>query len=503
VSIDISIKQLKSILKTEEDIKEFLTSPVKIEEKIDGIKVQVYLKKDAKGKNINNWIVSYKGNIIYPEEVEHNDLEQANKSIGVSEFKFVFKKLKNVNTDLLPKGMQFFFEYTLNKIIKPQTLKPYDKVHELILLAYCKSDCQEISGKLKCDNNEFYFDNKRPLYAKILGVYTPPIVFKGILYPYENLIKGVLYQKLKQNIENNKDLLIGVNQSTYLENLIKIFLSTDSVFGGLPEGYVVWYKGKPYKFQQELQLDKETRNRIKNMFRADKDTELIYWAYIKTQVNKILDQIKDIKDIRKALKQISRLINDIELINHPKKSPENVKDDLMVTAKLEILRKLSPETGLIIGKIRVLTNAHYKLIKQALKENKYVIIALSVARGKDKTFEIRKKFIENCFKKDLDRIEIIGTQNGYIPTILSRAFFGMGVNKIYAGSDRVEEYKKQVEAISKHIEVIELKRSKDDISATKIINNINDKEFFENNTPKCMHQIYDFIKNNIDSFKNS
>ena len=213
--------------------------------------------------------------------------------------------------------------------------------------------------------------------------------------------------------------------------------------------------------------------------------------------------LKDIKDIRKALKQISRLINDIELINHPKKSPENVKDDLMVTAKLEILRKLSPETGLIIGKIRVLTNAHYKLIRQALKENKYVIIALSVAIGKDKTFEIRKKFIENCFKDNLDRIEIIGTQNGYIPTILSRAFFGMGVNKIYAGSDRIEGYKKQVDAISRHIDVIELKRSKNDISATKIINNINDKEFFENNTPKCMHQIYDFIKNNIDSFKNS
>jgi hypothetical protein len=500
MAIDISIKQLKSILKSEKDIEKFLTSPIKIEEKIDGVKVQVYLKKDAKGKNLDNWIVSYKGNIIYPEETEHNTIEQANNSIGVSEFKFIFELLKNVDSDKLPKGYQYFFEYTLRKMIKPQDLKPYDKLHELILLAYGPSNCKDVIGKLKCDKNDFSFDKKRPLYAKIFGVHTPPVVFDGKLYPLDELLKGLKSQEIKQNIESNKNLFENVPYEEYLNNIIRMFLISNSVFGGLPEGFVVWYNGKPYKFQQELQLDKETRNKISQMYKGNKDEETLYWAQIKSKAYQIIDQIKDISDIRKALKEISKLINKINLPNHSKKSIETIKDDLMVTAKLEIMRRLSPKTGLIIGKIRILTNAHYTLIKNALTENKYVIIALSVARGKDKTFEIRKNFILDCFKEDKDRIEIIGTQNGFIPSILSKAFFGMGVNKIYAGSDRVESYKKQAEAISNSIEVIELKRTKEDISATKVLENIEDYEYFKKNTPKCMWDKYQFIKDNLELF---
>jgi hypothetical protein len=221
---------------------------------------------------------------------------------------------------------------------------------------------------------------------------------------------------------------------------------------------------------------------MKMLYRDTPDNETIYWSQIKTLAINLVDNIKSINNVKKALEQISKTIKNVDLPSHSKKNDATIKDDLFLTAKLEILRRLTPETGLIIGKMRIFTKAHYQLVENALKNNKYVIIALSVARGKDKTFEIRKNFILDCFKKDKDRLEIIGTSNGYIPTILARSIFGLGVNKIYAGTDRAETYKKQAETISKTISVEELKRSDDDVSATKVIQNINDYDYFKNNT---------------------
>ena len=496
MAMDISIKQLSSILKTEKDIKEFLNSKVKIEEKIDGVKVQIYLKKDAKGKGLDNWIVSYKGNIIYYEEVDIN----RKNTVGVSEFAPIFEKLKNIDTDLLPKGYQYFFEYTLNKMVKTKDLKPYKKVHELILLSYGPSNCKEILGKLVCDNNKFSFDNKRPLYAKIFGAHIPPVVFDGILYPYKNLIKGLKSKDILNTIEKYKYDLENADYKEYLNIVIDAFLESESVFGGLPEGYVVWYNGKPYKFQQDTQFDKNIRKEISKRFKGPKEEEIEYWARIKVLVDELIEKINDISDIRKALKKVAKIIDELELPNHSKKDIDNIKDDLMTSVKLEIIRKLTPDTGLIIGKMRIFTKAHYQLIKKALNKNKFLIIALSIAKGKDKTFDLRKKFILDCFEKDKDRIEILGTQNGFIPSILKKAIFGMGVNNVYAGSDRIEGYTKQLQGISKQINVIELKRN-NDISATNVLNNIDNEEYFKENTPPCMWNKYELIKENIKLFK--
>jgi len=465
---------------------------------VHNTKLQMFLKPNAKGKGLDNWIVSYKGHILYSSEFEHNTPEESKTSIGSSQYRFIFDKLKNVDTDKLPKGYQFFCEYLIKK---PTLMSNYTKLYNLILLSYGPSKCKEVNGKMICDNNEFGYDEKRPLYAKILGIDVPPVVFTGKLYPLDNLISGLKSNKIKEVIKSNIDLLQTDNKTDYLENVIKLFLQAESKYGGKPEGYVVNYEGNLYKFQQDYQLDKEARNKIKSLYKDTPENETLYWAQIKTLANQLIDKVKDFKDLKKALNSISKAINNLELPSHSKKNSATIKDDLMLTAKLEVLRKLTPETGLIIGKMRIFTKAHYQLIKDALKENQFVIVALSVARGKDKSFQYRKEFILDCFKKDADRLEIIGTSNGFIPTILGRAIFGMGVNKIYAGSDRIEGYKKQAAALSNQIDVIELKRKDDDVSATKVIENIDDENYFKENTPPCMWDKYEFIKENIKLFK--
>ena len=89
MAMDISIKQLKKVLKKEKDIEEFLSSNIIIYEKLDGVKIQIYLKPDAKGKGLDNWIVSYKGSILYPEEFKHNSKEESKNNITSSQFRFI------------------------------------------------------------------------------------------------------------------------------------------------------------------------------------------------------------------------------------------------------------------------------------------------------------------------------------------------------------------------------------------------------------------------------
>ena len=377
----------------------------------------------------------------------------------------------------------------------------YIKLYELILLSYGPSKCKEVNGKLICDNNSFNYDNKRPLYAKIFGAYTPPVVFKGKLYPVENLIKGLYSEEIKKLIIDNYNLLKNDDKISYLDDILKLFLEAESKFGGKPEGYVVVYKSNLYKFQQPYQLDKNLRNQVKMLYKDTPENESLYWSEVKNLAKDLINKIGKFNSVREALEKISKEVKKLDLPKHSKKNNPTIKDDIVLTAKLLILEKLAPKTGLIIGKIRVLTKAHYQLIKNALNNNEYVIIALSVAKGKDKTFNIRKKFIEHCFKDELDRIEIIGTQNGFIPLIISKAIYGLGVKNIYAGTDRAKTYKDQIKKIDRKINIIELKRTEDDISATKILNNIDNKKYFEENTPKCMWNFYKEILKNKGLFK--
>ena len=64
---------------------------------------------------------------------------------------------------------------------------------------------------------------------------------------------------------------------------------------------------------------------------------------------------------------------------------------------------------------------------------------------------------------------------------------------VYAGSDRVSGYQQQIKN-NIGMSVGELPRTDSDISASKVIAEINDKEFFTKNTPAEIHSLYDEIK---------
>jgi phosphopantetheine adenylyltransferase len=493
--IDISIKSFKSVIKSKKDLQTFLSIYNIVETKYDGLKVYIYKYKND--GDVSDFLVSYKGNIIYPEELEYNTDEEAKKSIGASQFKFIFHHLKQVSNKI-PEKMLFFCEYLAKK---PTLASPIEN-HELILLAYTKTDCDVKNFRLVCKNTNFSYDrDERKYYANLLGILYPEEVFTGILYPTENFEKGIntdrlrkVYLEHKQELENSESDL-----ELYWKILNNIFLETPGRFGETPEGYVFYNdKFPPLKIQQEYQLSREERQKLKQKYKDDPIKETRYWLKVNEIAEKIINKIKPYLkkySYQKILGLISKEIKALpqDLITHTKKDWSIIKDDIALTVKLNLIKELAPKTGLIIGKFRVLTKKHYKLIAKALRENEKVIIALSVSRGKDKTFELRKKVIEHCFKNNLDKIEIISTATGYIPSILQKAFYGIGVKSVYAGSDRIENYQKQLEEAGLKMKVIELKRN-DNISATNVIEHLDDKDYFEKMTSPCVWDFYEDYK---------
>jgi len=90
-------------------------------------------------------------------------------------------------------------------------------------------------------------------------------------------------------------------------------------------------------------------------------------------------------------------------------------------------------------------------------------------------------------KAAFPNLEIVQTSSGNLIRIITSA--SKNVNAVLAGSDRVQSYKEQLRTMP-GVAVKETKRSDDDISATKIITNIEDEAYFKANTPKEIHSMY-------------
>ena len=77
--MDISIKQLSKEINTEEKIRNFLEDNIEIQSKEDGIKCTLIHTANT-GDYKRDWIVAYKGTIIYPSEVDKfGDIDKVEK----------------------------------------------------------------------------------------------------------------------------------------------------------------------------------------------------------------------------------------------------------------------------------------------------------------------------------------------------------------------------------------------------------------------------------------
>ena len=484
--LDISIPQVTSKFKSADQILDFMKSNIKIEAKTDGVKLTLVKINDS--GTLDDWIVAYKGQIFYRGEFEYiKDSALADQvSIGNSQFDKVFdhlEKLKASDYNKIPNNTEIFCEFLVSK---NTVMSEYTKTGTIIVLGYGKASPELRFGKLKTNSENFETSNVKA-YAQALKLITPPVLFDGILFPTDSMLNGIQNKVLQQELKSKRMTLksLETDPKEYFNTLVEAFLNVESEFGGKEEGIVLHHNGNLYKAQQSYQLDRDARSQKKlRWMEDDPKAEQAYWDDV-LDVARQIAQETTTQDIKVGLNEIAKRIKQLNFEGvHSKKNQATVMDDIQTNAKMFYLKSLKGNNGgLIFGKFRVLTLGHIKMIEKARKECDEIVIGLVTSSDTKETKDLRLE----ALKKTYPNVKIIELVSGNIFTALKKA--EININHLYAGSDRKEEYERQL-LKAPGIDVQEIERSNADISATKVIENLEDYTFFKNNTPKTVHALY-------------
>ena len=487
--LDISILAANKFLNSSKKLEWFFNTPVEIEAKTDGVKVTAL--KIADDGDLSDWIIAYKGHILYSEEFNYNSDDNIKKSsIGSSQFKIVLDHFKSLGKTSIPVGTELQLEYLMRK---PTLSSNYERPHGIVLIGYSKSTYTAEFGILKTKNSGMN-TAKRDIFAKELKLNVPLKIFDGVMSSKEEFERGILAKDLKIAFSKFKEFFDFSDYTDTYNRLSSLLLGIPSVFGGKEEGVVLKFSdGKILKIQQDYQLDQVKRAEIKNKWKeSDESSENQYWENVKGSAYDIFYKIDKKKSLSDMLSQMSSLLKRYELnYTHSKKNETIIKDDIELNVKTLILKSLKGNNGcLVLGKFRVLTKAHFNLIKLATKEFDKVLVCLVSSKDTAKTEDLRLRMLEVALKQFGNKVQIVKSSNGNLLRIISNSDFN--INAVYAGSDRVSDYEKQLKNVL-GMKVKELVRTDEDISATKVIANINNEKYFKQNTPKEIHFLYSDI----------
>lgn len=204
----------------------------------------------------------------------------------------------------------------------------------------------------------------------------------------------------------------------------------------------------------------------------------------------------DVAIINRKIKLIKKYVlldNDLDVVS------ENINEELIEEAV---------ETyGVMFGRFQPLTNGHIKgiefLSKHSDKGCIYIVKGAKSSKDKDKNpfgEEIQIKMIKSILP---DNLEVKIAPSAFYPDILNELDYDNF--KIFAGSDRVQGYKKMLSYMNdeKEAEVIEIDReglaSGEDVSATKVREALknDDEKTFKKMTPNEIHKFYDELRGQI------
>lgn len=168
-----------------------------------------------------------------------------------------------------------------------------------------------------------------------------------------------------------------------------------------------------------------------------------------------------------------------------------------LTSFIKSLNEADSDSGVIIGKFRILTKAHTQLVTDAINQFGKATIIMVTGKDTASTQQLRYKALQAAFGKNRN-VEIVQAKGAYLPDILPGCSFNPVA--LFCGTDRVKSYEGMLKRGGlEHIKIIETKRGDEDISATKVITNLNDQTFFEKNTPVAIHSMYNEYLQNYSS----
>lgn len=136
--------------------------------------------------------------------------------------------------------------------------------------------------------------------------------------------------------------------------------------------------------------------------------------------------------------------------------------------------------GIFIGRVTPVTVAHQKIINDAIK--KYSHVYIIIIEG-EKSSQLSKNFLTFAQRKEILKItnpkaEPILSRIGYIPDIIEKEKIDTSNGVvIIAGSDRIDGYRRQFKGVSYPVIFDEIKRTDEDVSASKVRQALADKDF--------------------------
>jgi len=395
-ALDVSIKHLKKEINNEKKALNFISKKLYVEEKIDGTKL-VIIRTDVNDtdKWYNNWIVAYKGNILYPDEFNYlSDKEKQDikkSSIGISQYAIVFDHLRSINASKIPKNTGFSLEFAQNKETLTRT---YNVTQALFLRSYAPVKYYINKGFLTTSLSGSEVTDKKRVesMAKKLGVFTFPVWLDGYINSAESF-RTAIKNPLLLSIFNQTTIDYS-NPMDIVSKFSNMVVQVESSLGGLPEGVVITTDdGKLYKVTQEDQYNLDVRGAKKGLYVMEPEKEKVYQTTIRELAKSLISKLDLSQPMSAVLGKYNELVKQIDLnkIKHDKKSNINKLDDLMLTGKFIIQQRTFIGTGTkTLGIVpmagKPVHAGHWKLIELAARENERVLVYVS-EKGRIKTGE--------------------------------------------------------------------------------------------------------------------
>jgi len=385
-SLDVSIKHLKKEINNAKKALDFVSKKLTVEEKIDGTKlILVRTDKDDEQNWYNNWILAYKGNILYPEEFKYlSDKDKEGiktSSIGISQYALVFDRIKSINYKSIPKNTAFSIEFAQNKETLTRT---YKITQGLFLRSYATVKYYINKGFLTLSSGTEVTDKVSiATMAKKLGIYTFPILMDGYINTQENFSKAIKNDSLR--VIFSQHTIDYSDPLNIVANFADIVLKLESSLGGTAEGVVITTQdGKLYKVTQEDQYDISVRGTKKDLYKMEPEKEQVYNQTIRETAKMLIQKLDMNQPLNVILEKYNQLVKKVNLskIPHTKKSDINKLDDLMLTGKFIIQQRLfvgvnTQTLGVVPMAGKPVHDGHWKLIELASKENQRVIVYVS------------------------------------------------------------------------------------------------------------------------------
>jgi hypothetical protein len=399
--LDISIKALSKAITNPKKAADFVRKHIVAVEKVDGTKLTL-IRNDQKFNQdyTKNWIVAYKGNVLYPTEfqgLEKRDKDIKSAALGTSQYKFVHDHLRKVHpgTAAIPTNTEFFVEFVQNK---PTITRDYARKHGMYLVGFGPTKYAVSRGQLFSSSN--FIDSSEELnrHREILQLGAFPVVFDGNLSSRESIIKGCIDPSLRELFSKGFKETDFSDPMSIVKLAADVFSQLESSLGGPAEGVVLQVGDDDMSEKQLLKVlaadqhSKDARGAKQSRYKGTEDEETAYWRLVNELVDDILDRLPP-GDPSEMLQRLSSEVYGLsdDLPTHPVKSVINVQEDVFLTAKLRLLGTGSHRAN----KVAVIPMAakpfhagHDSLIRQAVSDgNDSVIVFVSTGGREEVTAE--------------------------------------------------------------------------------------------------------------------